>query len=99
MSTQNQRQFVLATPTREFDARALRNYLYSANSFAELMPAKKYLLSYYARGKDCVYKWDFNSQTFEIYPKKVITDFHILKDVVQFTNTEGQITGIFDIQS
>ena len=56
MSAQNQRQFVLATPTREFDARALRHYLYSANSFAELMPAKKYLLSYYARGKDCVYK-------------------------------------------
>ena len=80
-------------------ARVLRKYLYSAKSYAEIAPAKKYLLSYYARGKNCVYKWDFKSQTFESYPKKIITDFHIQKDVVEFVNTEGQVIGVFDIQS
>ena len=99
MNVQNRSQFVLATPNREFSAGILRKYLYSAKSYAEIAPAKKYLLSYYARGKNCVYKWDFKSQTFESYPKKVITDFHIQKDVVEFVNTEGQVTGVFDIQS
>ena len=99
MNVQNRPQFVLATPNREFSAGILRKYLYSAKSYAEVAPAKKYLLSYYARGKNCVYKWDFKSQTFESYPKKIITDFHIQKDVVEFVNTEEQVTGVFDIQS
>ena len=36
-----------------------------------------------------VHKWDFKSQTFESYFKKVITNFHIQKDIVEFVNTEG----------
>ena len=57
MSTQNQSRFSLATPTREFDSRVLRKLLYSAKSFQELVPAKKYLVSYFARGDVGVYKW------------------------------------------
>jgi len=95
MNVQNHPQFVLATPNREFSAGVLRRYLYSAKSYAEIVPAKKYLLSYYAHEKYCVFKWDFKSQTFESYPKKVITDFHIQKDVVEFVNTKGQVTGVF----
>ena len=56
MNVQNHPQFVLATPNREFSAGVLRRYLYSAKSYAEIEPAKKYLLSYYACGKNCVYK-------------------------------------------
>jgi len=77
MNVQNHTQFVLITPIRKFSTGVFRKYLYSAKSYAEIAPAKKYLLSYYAHGKNCVYKWDFKSQTFESYPKKVITDFHI----------------------
>ena len=51
MCVQNRPQFVLATPIREFSAGILRRYLYSAKSYAEIAPAKKYLLSYYAREK------------------------------------------------
>ena len=99
MNVQNHSQFVLATPNREFSAGILRRYLYSAKSYAEIASAKKYLLSYYAHRKNCVYKWDFKSQIFESYPKKVITNFHIQKDVIEFVNTEEQVTGVFDIQS
>ncbi|GBC09037.1 hypothetical protein RclHR1_08570004 [Rhizophagus clarus] len=92
-------QFLLATPTQEFSSQTLRKYLYSAKSFQELAPAKKYLISYFARSDVGVYKWFPKKQIFKHYPQQKAEDSFIQKDVVQFKNNEGKVVGSFDIQA
>ena len=57
MNTPIQPKFTLGTPKKEFNSHTLRNLLYSAKSYEELAPAKKYLIRYFAHGKTGVYKW------------------------------------------
>jgi hypothetical protein len=97
MSAQSQPRFSLATPTREFDIRTLRKLLYSAKSYQELGPAKKYLISYFARGDVGVYKWYPRNGVFKYYTKKDARDSFIQHDTVEFTNAKGEVLGRFSI--
>ena len=97
MSTQGQPRFSLATPTMEFDIRTLRKFLYSAKSYQELGPAKKYLISYFARGDVGVYKWFLRDGIFKYYSRKDAQDSFIQSDTVEFKNSKGEVLGRFSI--
>ena len=99
MNTQNSPRFSLGTPVKEFDSRILRKFLYSAKSFQELAPAKKYLVSYFARGDVGVYKWFPKDGVFKYYTKKDAQDSFIQSDIVEFKNNEGEVLGKFSIHS
>ena len=92
-------RFSIATPTLEFDSKTLRKLLYSAKSFQELAPAKKYLISYFARGEVGVYRWQPKKQTFRHYSIKDACDSFIQSDLVEFKNTEGVVIGNFNIRT
>src|SRR5581483_9033103 len=67
--------------------------------FQELGPAKKYLISYFARGDEGVYKWVPGRGVFKHFPRKVAQDSFIQSDTVEFKNSEGEVLGRFSIQS
>jgi hypothetical protein len=97
MSTQP-RNFVLATATNEFSSQTFRKLLYSAKSREELKPAKKYLLSYFARGKRGVFKWDPRNQNFEHYYRRDACDSFIQTDSIIFTNDKGEMIDKFVVR-
>ena len=99
MSAQNQPRFALATPTLEFNSKDLRKLLYSAKSYQELAPAKKYLISYFARGDEGVYRWRPRKQSFKWYTKKNACDSFIQSDLVEFKNDKGEVISRFDIRT
>src|SRR3989337_2905771 len=98
MSAPKQPQFVLGTANDEFDSGIFRKLLYSAKNWDELKPAKKYLLSYFARGKIGVFKWDPQIQQFEHYTKKDACDSFIQHDTKIFTNDEGETINRFNVR-
>ena len=71
---------LLGTPTEEYDYSKLQSLLRQAKSYEELLPAKLYLLGYFARGKTGVYKWAPDLKKFEHYSKKDAFDSFIQYD-------------------
>jgi len=98
MSTQSRPRFALATPTKEFSLQTFRKLFYSAKSIQELASAKKYLVSYFARGDIDVYKWQPRNQIFKHYSKKDVCDSFIELDVFSLKNDKGEVIGKFYIQ-
>ena len=98
MSTQSRPRFALATPTKEFSLQTFRKLFYSAKSIQELASAKKYLVSYFARGDIGVYKWQPRNQIFKHYSKKDVCDSFIQLDVFSLKNDKGEVIGKFYIQ-
>jgi len=98
MSAQTQRKFVLGTPTKEYSSQTFRKLLYSAKNHQELVPAKKYLSSYFAHGDIGVYKWNPKQQIFKHYQKKDACDSFIQSDIVAFKNDKGEIINKFDVR-
>jgi hypothetical protein len=99
MSTQSHSQFVLATPTKKFSLQTFRKLFYSAKSIQELAPAKKYLVSYFARADIGVYKWQPKKQSFKHYNKKDACDSFIQSDVLELKNDKGEVISKFDIRN
>jgi Family of unknown function (DUF5906) len=99
MSNQTRSKFSLATPTTEFNSQTLRKLLYSAKSFQELAPAKKYLVSYFARSDVGVYRWIPDTQVFKHYPRKIAEDSFIQNDGIEFKNNKGEVLGRFNLQA
>src|SRR3954462_7008428 len=99
MSIQSRPQFVLATPTKEFSLQTFRQLFYSARSIQELAPAKKYLVSYFARGDVGVYRWQPKNQIFKHYNKKDACDSFIQSDILELKNNKGEVISKFAIQS
>jgi len=97
MSTQP-RNFVLATATKEFSSQTFRKLLYSAKSREELKLAKKYLLSYFARGETGMYRWIPKQQIFKHYNKKDACDSFIQNDSIIFTNDKGEMIDKFVVR-
>ncbi len=98
MSTPTHPKFVLGTANKEFNSQTLRKLLYSAKNRQELSPAKKYLISYYARGETGVYKWMPKKQIFKYFLKKDACESFIQSDVITFKNDKGETTDKFDIR-
>jgi hypothetical protein len=99
MSNQTNLRFSLATPTAEFNSQTLRKLLYSAKSFKDLVPAKKYLISYFARSDVGVYKWIPDTQVFKHYPRQKAEESFIQNDGVEFKNDNGEVLGRFNLQA
>ena len=97
MNVQNQPKFVLGIATKEFDSRIFRKLFYSAKSYQELVPAKKYLCSYFARGDVGVYKWQPKRQNFKHYNQKDACNSFIQSELVEFKNDKGEVVSRFNI--
>src|SRR5688572_14613347 len=95
MTTSSQPKSVLATPTKEFSSQTFRKLLYSAKTRKDLVSAKKYIISYFARGEIGVYKWIPKKQSFKYFPKKDACDSFIQANSVIFTNDNGEMIDKF----